>query len=138
MNINPKNSENALKLIQTELEEKTAMIGDSLNSFVVYYALSASETTAPESGWSPTAPDHEDGKYMWQKTVTTKNDGTVSSTVTCVQGADGSSIVLNDCTITDSGTALSVTAGADTEDGQLAQAVIDAFDYATAKDILEV
>ena len=47
-------------------------------------------------------------------------------------------IVLADCTITDSGTALSVTAGADTEDGQLAQAVIDAFDYATAKDILEV
>ena len=75
---------------------------------------------------------------MWQKTVTTKNDGTVSSTVTCVQGADGSSIVLNDCTITDSGTALSVTAGASTDDGKLAQAVIDTFDYATAKDILEV
>ena len=46
-------------------------------------------------------------------------------------------IALNDCTITDSGTALSVTAGADTDDGQLAQAVIDAFDYATAKEILE-
>ena len=43
-----------------------------------------------------------------------------------------------DCTITDSGTALSVTGGADTGDGQLAQAVIDAFDYQTAKEILEV
>ena len=48
------------------------------------------------------------------------------------------SIVLNDCTITDSGIALSVTAGANTEDGRLAQAVIVAFDYATAKEILEV
>ena len=48
------------------------------------------------------------------------------------------SIVLNDCTITDSGTALSVTAGASTDDGKLAQAVINAFDYATAKEILEV
>lgn len=47
-------------------------------------------------------------------------------------------IVLADCTITDSGTALSVTDGADTGDGRLAQAVIDAFDYATAKEILEV
>lgn len=48
------------------------------------------------------------------------------------------SLVLNDCTITDSGTALSVTSGASTDDGKLAQAVIDAFDYQTAKEILEV
>lgn len=47
-------------------------------------------------------------------------------------------LVLNDCTITDSGTALSVTSGASTDDGKLAQAVIDAFDYQTAKEILEV
>lgn len=47
-------------------------------------------------------------------------------------------IVLADCTITDSGTALSITEGADTEDGKLAQAIIDSFGYATAKDILEV
>lgn len=53
-------------------------------------------------------------------------------------GNDTSTLYLSDCTITDSGTALSVTAGATTDDGKLAQAVIDAFDYATAKEILEV
>lgn len=48
------------------------------------------------------------------------------------------SLVLDDCKITDSGTTLTVTSGAGTTDGKLAQAVIDAFGYAAAKDILEV
>lgn len=62
----------------------------------------------------------------------------VDELVTQLLTANELTISLDNCTITDSGTALSVTAGANTEDGQLAQAVIDAFDYATAKDILEV
>lgn len=44
---------------------------------------------------------------------------------------------LRDCTITDSGTALSVTYGASTLDGLLAQAIINAFSYANAKEILK-
>ena len=47
-------------------------------------------------------------------------------------------IVLGDCTITDSGTALSVTSGASTLDGLLAQSIIDTFSYAYAKEILEM
>lgn len=43
---------------------------------------------------------------------------------------------LRDCTITDSGTALSVTNGASKLDGLVAQAIIDAFSYADAKEIL--
>ena len=45
---------------------------------------------------------------------------------------------LRDCTITDSGTALSVTKGASTLDGLLAQSIIDTFSYADAKEILEM
>ena len=45
---------------------------------------------------------------------------------------------LGDCTITDSGTALSVTNGASTLDGLLAQAIIDTFSYADAKYILDM
>ena len=45
---------------------------------------------------------------------------------------------LGDCTITDSGTALSVTSGASTLDGLVAQSIIDTFSYADAKEILEM
>ena len=45
---------------------------------------------------------------------------------------------LGDCTITDSGTALSVTSGASTLDGLLAQAIINTFSYADAKYILDM
>ena len=44
---------------------------------------------------------------------------------------------LRDCTITDSGTALSVTDGASTLDGLVAQAIINAFSYANAKEIFK-
>ena len=45
---------------------------------------------------------------------------------------------LGDCTITDSGTALSVTNGASTLDGLVAQSIIDTFSYADAKEILDM
>ena len=47
-------------------------------------------------------------------------------------------IVLGDCTITDSGTALSVTSGASTLDGLVAQSIINTFSYANAKEILDI
>ncbi len=43
---------------------------------------------------------------------------------------------LRDCNIADSGTDLSVTSGASTLDGLLAQAIINTFSYANAKEIL--
>lgn len=56
----------------------------------VMYALSTSSTTAPTSGWSTKAPAWENGKYMWQKTVTTYGDGTSEETsATCITGAKG-------------------------------------------------
>lgn len=56
----------------------------------VEYALSTSETTAPTSGWSTTAPAWENGKYMWQRTVTTYADDSVNiSDTTCIAGAKG-------------------------------------------------
>ena len=56
----------------------------------VMYALSSSTTQAPTAGWSTTAPRWENGKYMWQKTVTTYGDGSkTESNATCIQGAKG-------------------------------------------------
>lgn len=56
----------------------------------VMYALSTSTTQAPTTGWQTQAPAWEDGKYMWQKTVTTYGNGTTTETsATCISGAKG-------------------------------------------------
>lgn len=65
-------------------------IADTIKSVEVQYAQNASNTTAPTSGWSTTAPAWQNGKYMWQRTVTTYMDGSTSiSSVTCITGATG-------------------------------------------------
>ena len=65
-------------------------VGSSLATATVEYALSDSRTEAPTSGWSATAPEWVDGKYMWQRTTWTKRDGTKTvSDPTCIAGATG-------------------------------------------------
>lgn len=56
----------------------------------VFYALGDTTTTAPTTGWTTTAPQWQQGKYMWQKTKTTYADGTINeSTPICIAGAKG-------------------------------------------------
>lgn len=56
----------------------------------VEYALGTSSTVAPTTGWSTQAPTWENGKYMWQRTVTTYADNTIqTSSATCISGAKG-------------------------------------------------
>lgn len=56
----------------------------------VMYAIGASSTTAPTSGWQTAAPAWESGKYMWQRTDITTGDGVRhTGTPTCIQGAAG-------------------------------------------------
>lgn len=65
---------------------------NAVSSVSVYYALSDSENVAPASGWSTVAPGWENGKFMWQKTVTVYGDGReVTSDPTCISGARGAS-----------------------------------------------
>ena len=65
-------------------------VGSSLATATVEYALSDSRTEAPATGWSATAPEWVDGKYMWQRTTWTKRDGTKTvSDPTCIAGATG-------------------------------------------------
>ena len=58
----------------------------------IYYAKNSDPTTPPESGWSTIAPQWEDGKHIWQKTVTTydNNSQEVSDPV-CITGEKGAS-----------------------------------------------
>lgn len=63
---------------------------EAISSVDVKYALGTSTTTAPTTGWSTTAPQWQQGKYMWQRTDITYADGTTSTGVpTCIAGAKG-------------------------------------------------
>ena len=71
--------------VQEELNNAVAKVD------VMYY-LSTSNTSLTGGSWSTTAPAWVDGKYMWQKTVTTlKNGTTIESNPTCITGATGAS-----------------------------------------------
>ena len=62
----------------------------AVSNVQVLYALGSSSRTAPIGGWSADAPDWEEGKFMWQKTVTTYATGKVEeSDPTCLTGASG-------------------------------------------------
>lgn len=63
---------------------------NTISKVDVEYASGTSNTTAPTSGWATTAPDWQEGRYIWQRTVTTMQDGTQNiSDPTCIQGAAG-------------------------------------------------
>ena len=65
-------------------------IAKTIKEVQILYALSDSETTPPTEGWSTTAPEWQENKYMWQKTkVIYVDDSTDESNPTCIQGAKG-------------------------------------------------
>ena len=65
-------------------------IAKTIKEVQILYALSNSETTPPTEGWSTTAPEWQENKYMWQKTkVIYVDETTDESSPTCIQGAKG-------------------------------------------------
>ena len=71
-------------------DQQIATKPETISGVDVEYARGTSQTTPPTSGWSTTAPAWQDGRYIWQRTVTTLADGTKSiSEPTCIQGAKG-------------------------------------------------
>lgn len=76
--------------VEQDIENVKSTANSSVKKVEVKYALGDSSTEAPAAGWSTTAPTWTEGKYMWQKTVTTFVDGSVSeASPTCIQGAKG-------------------------------------------------
>lgn len=54
------------------------------------YAKTESPEEAPTEGWSESYPAWEDGKYIWQKAISTSGSGTETvMAVTCLTGAKG-------------------------------------------------
>ncbi len=74
--------------VQTKLAKTVAGV-------TTYYILSDSKTQAPpvaDPGWSIEAPPWEEGKFMWQKNVTSYTDGTSEpGEPVCLAGATGAS-----------------------------------------------
>ena len=65
-------------------------IAKTIKEVQILYALSDSETTPPDDGWSVIAPEWQEDKYMWQKTkVIYVDETTDESSPTCIQGAKG-------------------------------------------------
>lgn len=70
--------------------EQIAVKSETMKEVDVEYAQGTSATQAPASGWSTTAPEWEEGKYIWQRTVTTSADGSFkTSDPVCISGRDG-------------------------------------------------
>lgn len=79
------------KITTDEISSKVSSLETTtVKEIQVQYALGDSSVTAPETGWNTTAPEWQNGKYMWQRTVTVyANETTVESSATCIQGAKG-------------------------------------------------
>ena len=75
----------------TQIANGAAGLANSaVKSVDVEYALGDSQTKAPTSGWSTTAPAWQAGRYMWQRTKVTPVSGEPTySDPTCIQGAAG-------------------------------------------------
>lgn len=56
----------------------------------VEYAITTSNTVAPTSGWQTLAPQWENGKYIWSRSVTYYSDGNKTVTeAACISGGKG-------------------------------------------------
>ncbi len=70
--------------------KRPATADEAIRSVDVEYASWGSSSVAPDYGWSTTAPPWSAGRYIWQRTKTTAQDGTPTySEPTCIQGAEG-------------------------------------------------
>ena len=80
----------SLTIIAGEAAEAKEKADNAVAQVQVLYASGPSSAVAPASGWSTVAPVHQEGQYIWQKTVTTFNNGTAETSMpTCLSGADG-------------------------------------------------
>ena len=87
---NLSNGEFRLSPTTTVGNQEIATKNNTISSVDVEYASGTSNTTPPETGWSTNSPEWQEGRYIWQRTVTTMADGSKSiSDPTCIQGAAG-------------------------------------------------
>lgn len=75
--------------IMSQVAGQYSTKSETVTSVVTEYAVGDDAVTAPTTGWSTSTPTWQAGKYIWQRTVTTKNGQTTTTNATCIQGAQG-------------------------------------------------
>jgi hypothetical protein len=77
--------------LQSQINSIETTSNNSIKNVETKFALGDSTTTAPTSGWTYPAPAWQEGKYMWQKTITYYSDNRTpeETTPTCIAGATG-------------------------------------------------
>lgn len=82
--------EKQITLLASEMNSQTQAIKKTVKQVDVEYYLSTSTTSATGGSWSTTAPEWQEGKYMWSRQKVTYTDGTnITRNATCIAGAKG-------------------------------------------------
>nr|DAO61304.1 MAG TPA: tail fiber protein [Caudoviricetes sp.] len=94
VNVNTNLSENTLigEVTPDSLKKLNDKYSNNVKAISIQYSLSNYQDHYDSfSDWSEQAPQYWPGKFMWQRTTVTYEDGTIMRSMTCIQGAQGSS-----------------------------------------------
>ncbi|WP_251158086.1 carbohydrate binding domain-containing protein [Caniella muris] len=76
--------------IRLEVSQTYTAKADAVTATKLQFYLSTSQTQLTGGSWSDTAPAPQQGRYIWQRSVETKGDGsTVTGPAVCVTGNTG-------------------------------------------------
>lgn len=79
-----------MSVLDKKIENIEAGVSTSITSVDVFYYLSSSATELLDGEWLTDAPEWVDGKYYWQKTITSFTDGSSTETTpVCISGGRG-------------------------------------------------
>lgn len=93
VNVNTNLSENTLigEVTPDSLKKLNDKYSNNVKAISIEYSLSNYQDRYDSfSNWSEQAPQYWPGKFMWQRTTVTYEDGTIMRSMTCIQGAQGS------------------------------------------------
>lgn len=93
VNVNTNLSENTLigEVTPDSLKKLNDKYSNNVKAISIQYSLSNYQDRYDSfSNWSEQAPQYWPGKFMWQRTTVTYEDGTIMRSMTCIQGAQGS------------------------------------------------
>ena len=93
VNVNTNLSENTLigEVTPESLKKLNDKYSNNVKAISIEYSLSNYQDHYDSfSNWSEQAPQYWPGKFMWQRTTVTYEDGTIMRSMTCIQGAQGS------------------------------------------------
>lgn len=102
VNVNSNLSENTLigAVTPESIKKLSDKYTNNVKSVVVEYSLSNYRDHYEQfSPWSETAPQYWPDKYMWQRTTVTYENGMITRSMTCIQGASGEPVTITETSV---------------------------------------